>query len=195
MNVILQSYFVSRRKKFLLFSRQNISQFLLVFAYYVIFGQKVKGEVVPMLSFNWAPPPPLPQYVFMAWCLIKNRDNFTFTSPLHEDVMGEWGIAPRILDLGTRWRWVVSFTPRPLYLPGKNPLYPLDRRLGGPHSRSGRGGEEKNSQPPPGIEPENPNRPARSPALYRLSYHGSTKYIMAREIYSTIKNNPKIIIN
>jgi hypothetical protein len=25
------------------------------------------------------------------------------------------GIAPRILDLGTRLRWVVSFTPRPLY--------------------------------------------------------------------------------
>jgi hypothetical protein len=30
--------------------------------------------------------------------------------------------------------------------PGKEPLYPLDRRLGGPYSRSGRGGEEKNSQ-------------------------------------------------
>jgi len=29
----------------------------------------------------------------------------------------------------------------------------LDRRLGGPQSRSGRGGEEKNSQHPPGIEP------------------------------------------
>jgi hypothetical protein len=28
-----------------------------------------------------------------------------------------------------------------------NPWYPLDRRLGGPQSRSGRGGEEKNSQP------------------------------------------------
>jgi hypothetical protein len=26
----------------------------------------------------------------------------------------------------------------------------LDRRLGGPQSLSGRGGEEKNSQPPPG---------------------------------------------
>jgi hypothetical protein len=26
----------------------------------------------------------------------------------------------------------------------------LDRRLGGPQSRSGSGGEEKNSQPPPG---------------------------------------------
>jgi hypothetical protein len=23
--------------------------------------------------------PPLPQYVFMAWCLVKRRDNFTFT--------------------------------------------------------------------------------------------------------------------
>jgi hypothetical protein len=37
--------------------------------------------------------------------------------------------------------------------PGKDPLYPLDRRLGGPQSRSGRGVLEKNSQPPPGIEP------------------------------------------
>jgi hypothetical protein len=23
--------------------------------------------------------PPLPQYVFIAWCLVKHRDNFTFT--------------------------------------------------------------------------------------------------------------------
>jgi hypothetical protein len=39
--------------------------------------------------------------------------------------------------------------------PGKEPLvwYPLDRRLGGPQSRSGRDGEEKNSQPLPGLEP------------------------------------------
>jgi hypothetical protein len=34
--------------------------------------------------------------------------------------------------------------------PGKEPL---DRRLGGPQSRSGRGGEEKIPSPPPGIEP------------------------------------------
>jgi hypothetical protein len=32
------------------------------------------------------------------------------------------------------------------------------------------GGKEKNSQPPPGID-----RPARSPALYRLNYHGSNQ--------------------
>jgi hypothetical protein len=29
--------------------------------------------------------------------------------------------------------------------PGKEPQYPLDRRLGGPQSQSGHGGEEKNS--------------------------------------------------
>jgi hypothetical protein len=63
----------------------------------------------------------------------------------------------------------------------KSPWYPLDRRLGGPQRRSGRGGEEKNSQPPPGIEPKNPDSPAPSPApspaLYRLSYHGSSHFI------------------
>jgi len=37
--------------------------------------------------------------------------------------------------------------------PGKIHLYPLHRRLCGPQGRSGRGGEEKNSQPQPGIEP------------------------------------------
>jgi hypothetical protein len=40
-----------------------------------------------------------------------------------------------------------------LYLKGKSPWYPLDRRLGGPQSRSGRCGEEKYSQPLSGLEP------------------------------------------
>jgi hypothetical protein len=35
----------------------------------------------------------------------------------------------------------------------KNPWYQLDRSLGALQSRSGRGGEEKNSQPLPGLEP------------------------------------------
>jgi hypothetical protein len=43
-------------------------------------------------------------------------------------------------------------TPSSL-LPGKEPPYPFDRRLGGPQSRSGRSGEEKNSQPLPVLEP------------------------------------------
>jgi hypothetical protein len=57
------------------------------------------------------------------------------------------GIAPCILELGTKWKRVVSFTPRPIYPQGKGPWFPLDRRLGGPQSRSGRGGEDKNSSP------------------------------------------------
>jgi hypothetical protein len=39
---------------------------------------------------------------------------------------------------------------------GHGPRYPLDRRLGGPQSRFGHSVEEKNSQPPPGIEPDHP---------------------------------------
>jgi hypothetical protein len=35
----------------------------------------------------------------------------------------------------------------------KSPWYLLDRRLCGPRSRSGRGGEEINSHPPLEIEP------------------------------------------
>jgi hypothetical protein len=38
---------------------------------------------------------------------------------------------------------VVSFMPRPLYPREKNPLYPLDERLGGAQSRSGLRGEVK----------------------------------------------------
>jgi hypothetical protein len=66
---------------------------------------------------------------------------------------GSGGTATLILDLGTRLRSVVSFTHRPLYPQGKSRWYPLERRLSGTQSRSGRGGEEKNSQPPPGLEP------------------------------------------
>jgi hypothetical protein len=32
---------------------------------------------------------------------------------------GEWRYSSTFLDLDTRWRWVVSFTPLPLYPPGK----------------------------------------------------------------------------
>jgi hypothetical protein len=59
-----------------------------------------------------------------------------------ETYWGSWGILPRILNLDARWRWVVSFTPRPLYLRCKiPPRHPFDRRLGGPQSWFGRGGK------------------------------------------------------
>jgi hypothetical protein len=46
---------------------------------------------------------------------------------------------------------VVSFTPQPLYPKKRAPG--THWRLFGPQSRSGRGGEEKNPQPLPGLEP------------------------------------------
>jgi hypothetical protein len=61
-------------------------------------------------------------------------------------------MAPCILTLGTRWRCVVSFTTWPLYPRRKSSRYPLNRRVGGPQSRSGRSGEEKKYLSLPGIE-------------------------------------------
>jgi len=45
--------------------------------------------------------------------------------------LGSGGTDPPILNLGTRWRWVFSFTHRPLC-----PRYPLDMRMGRPQNRS-----------------------------------------------------------
>jgi len=60
------------------------------------------------------------------------------------------GITSCILNLGTRCRWVVSFTPRPLCPLEKIFWYPFDRSVGAPQSRSGRGGEEKKIPSPVG---------------------------------------------
>jgi hypothetical protein len=50
-----------------------------------------------------------------------------------------------ILDLGTRWRWVISFTPLPLYPWGKKLPEAIRQEAGlAPH---GRYGEEKNLVP------------------------------------------------
>jgi hypothetical protein len=45
-------------------------------------------------------------------------------------------IHPLVLNLDTRWKWVVSFTLRPLY-PAKERLYELNRRPCGFQRRSG----------------------------------------------------------
>jgi hypothetical protein len=59
-------------------------------------------------------------------------------APRYADVWWNGGKAPSILNLGTRWKWVVSFALRPTC-----PRYPLDRGLVGAQSLSGRN-EEKN---------------------------------------------------
>jgi hypothetical protein len=71
---------------------------------------------------------------------------------------GYGGIIPRILDLGTRCRWVVGFTPRPLYNQGKSPWYWLAMRL-----FSTRWWREKFPAP---TKTQTPGHPARSPELY-----------------------------
>jgi hypothetical protein len=43
-------------------------------------------------------------------------------------------IASLILNLGSRWRWVVSFMPQPLYPYGKNSRYPLHGIWVGPRA-------------------------------------------------------------
>jgi hypothetical protein len=76
--------------------------------------------------------------------------------------------------------------PAALYPRGKNPRYPLDRRLGGPQSRSGRRGQKKNL-PLSGIEPRSPDCPARSQTLYCLSYCGSVVQLRLVLILGDVK--------
>jgi hypothetical protein len=69
-------------------------------------------------------------YVKLFLCLT----NYTLR---HQGVWGSGSTYPRTLVFGTSWRWMVSFTPRPLYRRGNSPRNPLNRRLGGLQSRSG----------------------------------------------------------
>jgi hypothetical protein len=74
--------------------------------------------------------------------------------------MGNGGITTCIFNLGTRWRWVVSFTPRPLYPRGMRHRYPLDRGLGGSQTQSWHGSEEKKNSCP--YQESKTGRSARS---------------------------------
>jgi hypothetical protein len=128
-----------------------------------------------------------PRYPFIAYKNPVQGKAIPVLSTEHHSMKVCWGsghTAPWILDLGTRWRWVVSFTPRPLYPYGKSPWYPLIRGLGGPQSRSGKGGEEKNSQPLPGLEPPiiQPVAPHRIVTNYLNSYF--VKYTTYRQMFA-----------
>jgi hypothetical protein len=66
--------------------------------------------------------------------------------------LGEWRYSSTHSLTSAVGRWVVSFIHRQLNPSGKEPWYPMDRRLGGLQSRSGRGGEEESSKPLPGLQ-------------------------------------------
>jgi hypothetical protein len=84
--------------------------------------------------------------------------------------MGEWRYSSTILDLRTRWRWMVSFTPLPFYPRGDSPLYPLDMKVGGSQSR---------------IEPRFVGCPALSPSWYRLFWRKGTYIFVSCIIVAT----------
>jgi hypothetical protein len=63
----------------------------------------------------------------------------------------------------------------------------MDRRLGEFQSRSRRGGEEKNSQPSPGIEPENPDHPSR--ILVAIPAELSRLFILTRTVSNLFSRN------
>jgi hypothetical protein len=76
-----------------------------------------------------------------------------------------------ILNLGTRWGWVVSVTPRPRFTPGE--------RIPGTHwigdwvgPRAGLDAEARRKIFCP-CRGSNPDRPAHIQTLYCLSYRGS----------------------
>jgi hypothetical protein len=103
-------------------------------------------------------------------------------APSHDEVLEKWRYMTPLIKINTRWKWVVSFIPQPLYCRSKISRYPLDRRLCGPQSRSRRGGEEKKSHHYPFRE-MNPNRSAWKLAdvlteLRRLLHvHGTRLFI------------------
>jgi hypothetical protein len=82
---------------------------------------------------DWANPAHLRNKVKikLSLCLIKNHALKT-----HQ---GSWGITPRFLNYSIGWKWVVSFTPWPLYLPRKEAL-PHTHGLGEKKKASAPGG-------------------------------------------------------
>jgi hypothetical protein len=80
--------------------------------------------------------------------------------------MGEWRYRSTFSRPGTRWRWVVSFTPLPLYPSHPLTPYPLDGRFGLNDK------EKLKLLTLLGLELGLLGRPPRSQLLYRLRYWG-----------------------
>jgi hypothetical protein len=78
--------------------------------------------------------------------------------------IGMWRYTSRILNFGTWWRWVVKFMSWPPYPSGKHPQYPLNRRLGGSQSRTGRCRKQKSV--PVAFFMEWPNTITKNPSPY-----------------------------
>jgi hypothetical protein len=94
-----------------------------------------------------------------------------------EHEWGSWCIEPRSLGLDISLTSVVSFTSRPFYLRQNSPLYPVDWRLYGPQSLTGRYGDVKILDP---TGTQTPILSSSNPAVFNLGYV-KTRYINQNE--------------
>jgi hypothetical protein len=84
-----------------------------------------------------------------------------------------------ILNLGNRWGWVVSITPRPRFIPGeRTPCTHWTGGWVGPRAGLDAEATGKNLCPCRGM---NPSCPVRSQTPYWLSYRGSFSLWKAKE--------------
>jgi hypothetical protein len=104
-------------------------------------------------------------------------------APRHGDVWGSGGIAPHILNLGARWRWVVSFTHQPLYSLWKTPGIHWRGGWVVPKASLETVVKRKILNP---CQELNPGCPACSQTLHQLSYHGSISFLNTLSFCSTI---------
>jgi hypothetical protein len=117
--------------------------------------------------------------------------------------MWEWMYRSTFLDLDTSWRWVVSFTPLPLYLRRKSPEYTLNKWLGEPQSWSGRREEQKILDPtgtqtptPLSFSPTPVTIPTVLKNMYKCRICGSHNsgyevlYILEYNAVYSIENQP-----
>jgi len=67
-------------------------------------------------------------YIFVSattiMCTVWKKESCPY--PCHEGMWWSGGTRSFSLNVGTSWRWVVSFTLWPLYFQGKKPLVPVE---------------------------------------------------------------------
>jgi hypothetical protein len=106
--------------------------------------------------------------------------------PLHamEAHGGRGGIAPTHFNLGTRWGWVVSVTPRPRFTPGTHWI----GGWVGPRAGLDAGARRNILCPWRGSNLDRPIvQPVRSQTLYCLSYRGSIPIPLLFKMLSTVQ--------
>jgi hypothetical protein len=83
----------------------------------------------------------------------------SFPSPRYEGVQRHWS-SPLIINLGTRWRWLISLLCRPLYPRGRATVKHQipNTKLGESHNRFGHFGEEITRIPDVFRNPDYPVR-------------------------------------